>query len=140
MTTARNLQDLKAWLITHKQDAAFGSPASGSVLHFSGILFADAAKIELRHVPYRGSSPLLNDLVAGQVPLASTSLADVVQLHKSGRLRILATTGEQRSLFTPDVSTYREQGYDIAAEAWFAMYAPAGTPQEMISKVESIVI
>lgn len=140
MTGARNLEELVTWLRANPDKAAFGSPAAGSIPHFSAILFAQAAKVELRHVPFRGPAPALADLIAGQIALASTSASDATELHKSGKLRILATTGEKRTTTTPDVPTYKEQGYDITAEGWYSMYAPAKTPQALVDKVRDIVI
>ncbi|MDH7799728.1 MULTISPECIES: tripartite tricarboxylate transporter substrate-binding protein [unclassified Beijerinckia] len=139
MTKARNLEELVMWLRQNPDKAAFGSPASGSIPHFSAILFAQAAKVELRHVPFRGPAPALADLVAGQIALASTSASDVMELHKSGSLRVLATTGSKRTTGMPDVPTYKEQGYDIVAEGWYGMYAPAKTPQAIVDQVAAVV-
>jgi tripartite-type tricarboxylate transporter receptor subunit TctC len=139
MTTARNLAELVDWLRANPDKAAYGSPGAGTIPHFSAILFATAAKIELRHVPFRGTAPVMNDLAAGQIALGSTPAPDAVELHRAGKVRMLATTGAVRSPLTPDVPTYTEQGYDIVAQGWYAIYAPAGTPRTIVDKVSAIL-
>ncbi|MDT2023571.1 tripartite tricarboxylate transporter substrate-binding protein [Methylocella sp. CPCC 101449] len=140
MTGAKNLKELETWLRANPDKAAFGSPGAGTIPHFSGVIFATAAKVELRHVPFRGSAPVLNDVVAGQIALGSTPAPDAAALHKAGQIRILATSGATRSAFTPDVPTYKEQGYDIVAEGWYSIHAPAHTPQAIVDKVGGILI
>ncbi len=139
MTPATNLRELVDWLKANQDKAAYGSPGAGTIPHFSGILFAAAAKVELRHAPYRGTSPALNDLVAGQIPLASTPASDASELHAAGKLRVLATSGAQRSPFLPDVPTYKEQGFDIEAEGWYAVYVPAGTPRPIVERYSAVM-
>ncbi|MBX9760208.1 MAG: hypothetical protein K2Y29_15630 [Beijerinckiaceae bacterium] len=138
MTNAATLKDAVAWLAANRDKAAFGSPGAGTIPHFSGILFANAAGVELRHAPYRGIAPALNDLAAGQIPLASTPTADVVALHTAGKIRALAITGAKRSPYLPDVPTYKELGYDIEAVGWYALYAPAGTPHPIIERYSAV--
>lgn len=138
MTNAATLKDAVAWLAANRDKAAFGSPGAGTIPHFSGILFANAAGVELRHAPYRGIAPALNDLAAGQIPLASTPTADVVALHNAGKIRALAITGAKRSPYLPDVPTYRELGFDIEAVGWYALYAPAGTPRPVIDRYSAV--
>ncbi|HEY8581161.1 MAG TPA: tripartite tricarboxylate transporter substrate-binding protein [Beijerinckiaceae bacterium] len=140
MTGATSLKELVTWLKANPARAAYGSPGAGTVPHFSGILFATAAGVEMRHAPYRGTSPALNDLVAGQVPVASTPSSDATELHRAGKIRILATSGAQRSPFLPDVPTYKEQGYDIEGEGWYAVYATAGTPKAMVDRLSAIIV
>jgi tripartite-type tricarboxylate transporter receptor subunit TctC len=139
MTGAKSLAELVTWLRANPDKAAYGSPGAGTVPHFSGVLFAQAAKVELRHAPYRGTSPALNDLVAGQIPVASTPSSDATELHKSGKIRVLATSGAKRSMFLPDVPTYKEQGFDVEGEGWYAVYAPAGTPKPLVDRLSAIV-
>ena len=139
MTTARNLAELVDWLRANPDKAAYGSPGAGTIPHFSAILFATAAKVELRHVPFRGTAPVMNDLAAGQIALGSTPAPDAAALHRAGKVRMLATTGAVRSPLTPDVPTYKEQGYDIVAQGWYAIYAPAGTPRPIVDKVSAIL-
>ena len=139
MTNATSLAEAVKWLGANRDRAAFGSPGAGTIPHFSGILLANAAKVELRHAPYRGIAPALNDLAAGQIPLASTPTADVVALHTAGKIRTLATTGLERSPYLPDVPTYRELGYDIVAVGWYGVYVPARTPRQIVDRYSAVM-
>ena len=138
MTPAKTLAELVEFLRANPDKANYGSPGAGTIPHFSGLLFAAAAKIDLRHVPYKGTTPALADLVAGQIALASTPASDAGELHRAGRIRMLATSGAGRSPFTPDVATYREQGFDIEAEGWYGTYVAAGTPMAIVDKYSKI--
>ena len=86
--------------------ANYGSPAAGALPHFLGVMFARAAGIDLRHVTYRGSAAALADLVAGQIPIVFTTVSDLVELNKAGRIRVLATSDRKRSPSLPEVPTF----------------------------------
>ena len=139
MTPAKNLRELVAWMRVNPDKASFASPGAGTIPHFSGILFSTEAGIDLRHVPYRGTAPSLTDLVGGQIALASTPASDAGELHKAGKIRMLATSGAERSPFSPDVATYKEQGFNIEAEGWYGVYAPAGTPMAIVDRYAKII-
>jgi tripartite-type tricarboxylate transporter receptor subunit TctC len=136
---AASLKELVAWVKADPARAAFGSPAAGALPHFFGILFGRAAGLELRHVAYRGSAAALTDLAAGHVPMVFTTISDLVELHKGGRVRILATSGAERSPFTPDVATFREAGFDIQGSAWYGVLAPARTPADVVDRTSKIL-
>jgi tripartite-type tricarboxylate transporter receptor subunit TctC len=136
---AASLKELVAWVKADPARAAFGSPAAGALPHFFGILFGRAAGLELRHVAYRGSAAALTDLAAGHVPMVFTTISDLVELHKGGRVRILATSGAERSPFTPDVATFREAGFDIQGSAWYGVFAPARTPADIVDRHSKIL-
>ena len=138
MTGVRSLAELVAWLRANPEKASYASPGVGTLPHLLGLMFAAAAKIDLRHVPYRGTSPALTDLLGGQIALSSTTASEFGEHHKSGAIRMLATSGAKRSPFSPDVPTWREQGYDIEGEGWFGAYAPAGTPRAIIDRYAGI--
>jgi tripartite-type tricarboxylate transporter receptor subunit TctC len=134
---ARSLTELVAWVKADPARAAFGGPGAGALPHFLGVLFAHAAGLDLRHVAYRGSSAALADLVAGQIPIVVTTLSDLMAMHKDGRIRMLASSGAARSPFTPEVATFREQGYDIEGTSWYGAFAPAGTPAATIDRLSA---
>lgn len=116
--------------------ATFGSPAPGSLAHFFGLLLGQAGGVPLQHVPYKGTSPLSLDLMGGRLPAGISGAADFVQLYKDGRVRILATSGAQRSAFTPDVPTFRELGFPaVTGSSWTGLFAPAGTPPEQVQRI-----
>lgn len=108
---------------------AFGSAGNGTPGHLTGELFAKAAGIKLKHVPYRGSAPAVTDLVGGQIPLMFDPVQSVLPQVQSGRLRPLAVSSRSRSPVLPQVPTLAEAGLrDFEAEAWWAVFAPARLP------------
>jgi tripartite-type tricarboxylate transporter receptor subunit TctC len=120
--------------------ANFASAAVGSLPHFFGLMFARTAGIELMHVPYKGTANVLQALVAGEIPAAVVPIADIGGLAKSGKARMLAVSGAKRSPQYPDVPTFRESGYDIEGSAWYALFAPAGTPRAIVDKLARAAI
>ncbi len=137
---AKSLKELVDWAKANADKANYGMPAAGSLPHFFGVLFGRAAGIDLKAVTYRGSAAALTDLVGGQVPIVFTTTTDFLQLHRAGRIRILATSGAQRSPFLPDVPTFKESGYNIQGSGWYGMFAPAKTPDEIIERYNKIVV
>jgi tripartite-type tricarboxylate transporter receptor subunit TctC len=85
-------------------------------------------------VGYRGSAPLLTDLIGGQVPIAVDTLDVVIPQHQSGKVRILAMSGAKRSPFAPEVPTFKEAGLDLVALGWNAFFAPASMPREKVAR------
>lgn len=129
-----NVAELVKWLRAHPQQANFGSPAAGSLPHFFGAMMGQAAGVDMVHVPFAGGGALQSAIAGGQVPIGIDVVLELMEFHRSGRVRILATSGMQRSKALPDVPTFRESGYpDLVGEGWFAMYAPAGTPAAVVS-------
>jgi tripartite-type tricarboxylate transporter receptor subunit TctC len=137
---AKSLKELVAWLRANPSQAYYGMPAAGSLPHFFGVLFGRAAGVDLRSIIYRGSAAALTDLVGGQVPLVFTVTTDLLPLHKAGKVRILATSGAQRSQFLPDVPTFRESGYDIQGAGWYGVFAPARTPDDIIERYNKALV
>lgn len=134
-----SLKELVAWAKANPGKANFGIPAAGSLPHFLGVMFGRAAGLDLRHVAYRGSAAALTDVIAGHVPMMVTTVSDLVQMHKAGKVRVLATSDRQRSPFLPDVPTFREAGYDLQATGWYGMFAPANTPREVIDRASKVI-
>jgi tripartite-type tricarboxylate transporter receptor subunit TctC len=135
---ARTLPELVAWLKANPKQANFGSPGAGALPHFFGILFGKSIGVEMNHVAYRGSALALVDLIAGQVPIVVTTTSDLLAAHQSGKIRILATSDTQRSPLVPDVPTFKEMGYNIEGTAWYAVFAPAQTPDETLNRYSRI--
>jgi tripartite-type tricarboxylate transporter receptor subunit TctC len=136
----KTVKELVAWGKANADKANFGIPAAGSLPHFLGVLLGRAAGIDLRAVPYKGSSAALKDVVGGHLPIIVTTTSDLVQMHKAGRVRMLATSGKQRSAFVPDVKTFAEEGYDLVADSWYGMFAPAKTPAEVIARYNKAIV
>ena len=133
---ASNLKEYIDWVKSApSQNAFFGSAAPGSLPHFLGILFGQSAGIKLEHVSYRGTAPAMQALAAGEIPALSTVAADIQSLVDAKRARLIAVAGEKRSPMFPDVPTFKEQGIELVASPWYALFAPAGTPQDVIQKL-----
>jgi tripartite-type tricarboxylate transporter receptor subunit TctC len=137
---AKSLKELVGWLKANPTQANYGMPAAGSLPHFFGVLFGRAAGVDLKSIIYRGSAAALTDLVGGQVPVVFTTSTDLLPLHKAGRIRILATSGAQRSPFVPEVPTFKESGYDIQGAGWYGMFAPAKTPDDIVERYNKVIV
>jgi tripartite-type tricarboxylate transporter receptor subunit TctC len=134
---AANLKDLVTWVKANPDKGTYGSPGAGALPHFLGVSFAKAAGIELRHLGYRGSAPAMVDLVGGQIPIVFTTTSDILEQHKAGRVKALATSGAARSPFLPDVPTFKEAGFDLVASGWYGVFAPAGTPDAAVARLSA---
>jgi tripartite-type tricarboxylate transporter receptor subunit TctC len=132
----KNVAEFVTWLKANPQKANFGSPAPGSLPHFFGEMLSRDAKADMVHVPFAGGSALMNALMGGQVSAGIDVLLEALEAHKSGKVRILAISGDKRSAVLPDVPTFKESGFpNIVASGWFAMYAPAKTPAASIEAI-----
>ncbi|NDZ15302.1 ABC transporter substrate-binding protein [Variovorax sp. WS11] len=130
----RELSHLLAWMRANPDKANVGVPATGSLPHFFGLMVGEKAKVRTEVVGYRGSAPLLTDLIGGQVPIAVDTLDVVIPQHQSGKVRILAMSGAKRSPFAPEVPTFKEAGLDLVALGWNAFFAPASMPREKVAR------
>jgi tripartite-type tricarboxylate transporter receptor subunit TctC len=137
---AGSLAELVDWLRTHPEQAVYGSPAAGSLPHFFGTLFAQTAGLDFRHVPYKGNGAAIADLAGGHLPVFFTSTQDLVAMHREKLIRVLATSGAERSAALPEVPTFKEAGYAIRGDGWYGIYAPAKTQPEMIARLNKIVV
>lgn len=127
--SVKTMPEFFAWCKANPAVANFGSPAAGSTPHFAGSMAARAAGVELTHVPFRGTTPAISDMIGGQIAAVCAPLGDFIPHMGSGKCRVLATTGAQRSRFTPDVATFVEQGYrGIVINDWFGFFVVAKTP------------
>lgn len=132
----KNVAEFVTWLKANPQKANFGSPAPGSLPHFFGEMLSRDARADMVHVPFAGGSALMNALMGGQVSAGIDVLLEALEAHKSGKVRILAISGDKRSAVLPDVPTFKESGFpNIVASGWFAMYAPAKTPAASIEAI-----
>jgi tripartite-type tricarboxylate transporter receptor subunit TctC len=137
---AKTLAEYVALAKTGGTYGNFASAATGSLPHFFGLLFAKAAGLHLTHVPYKGTANVLQALMSAEIPAAVLPIADLGRLAQSGKARILATSGAKRSPQYPDVPTFKESGYDIEGSAWYALFAPAGTPRPIVDKLAAAAI
>ncbi len=133
---ARTLKDLIAMAKAKPGTVNFGSAGVGSQVHLAGENFANAAGVDITHVPYKGEAPAYTDLMGHQTQMMVGNFAAASALLGKGRLRALAVTGKERSPLLPDVPTAAESGLPgFENTGWFGVLAPAGTPQAVIDKV-----
>ena len=135
----KQLSHLLAWLRANPAQANFGVPATGSLPHFFALMTSEKAQVKGQVVGYRGSGPLLTDLIGGQVPVAFDTLDTLLPQHEAGKLRILASSGAKRSPFAPEVPTYKESGLDLVATGWNAFFAPAGMPKAQVDRLAGAI-
>ncbi|OZI44338.1 Bug family tripartite tricarboxylate transporter substrate binding protein [Bordetella genomosp. 4] len=132
----KTAQQFIALAKAHPKKLNFGSAGTGTGTHLSGVLFQDATGIELTHVPYKGSSPALNDLLGGRIDAMFDYLNVVGPQIKSGKLRALAVLGQDRLKAYPDIPTIVELGFpDAVSYSWSGVAVPAGTPQNIVKKL-----
>jgi tripartite-type tricarboxylate transporter receptor subunit TctC len=117
----------------------YGTGGNYSPSHFLTEMFAHAAGIKLSHVPYSGGGPALIALLGGEVALAPVTPAQAMPHVQAGKIRILANGGAKRSALLPDVPTFRELGYDVEYYLWVGMFAPVGTPTNVLAAVRDAV-
>jgi tripartite-type tricarboxylate transporter receptor subunit TctC len=113
----------------------FGSSGSGAASHLSAELFKSMAKVDLLHVPYKGTGQAVTDLLAGQIDLLFAPSQSVIQHVKAGKLKALATTGAKRAETLPDLPTVAESVPGYEAVGWFGLLAPAATPKEVVNRI-----
>ena len=133
--TAHTVADVIAMAKANPGKINFGTGGAGTTPHMTAELFQHVAGIRMVHIAYRGEAPAINDLVAGQIPLMFANLSAVMGHIKGGTLRGLAVTSAKRSPSVPDVPTVAETLPGFAAETWFGIVAPAGTPREILLKL-----
>ena len=133
---AGNVAELIALLKAQPEKYAFGSAGTGTSQHISGELFKTLAGVRMQHIPYRGSGPMLTELLGGTLPMSFENIITVVPHVRTGKLRALAVTTAQRSAVAPEVPTLAESGLaGFEISSWQAVFAPAGTPQPIIDRL-----
>lgn len=135
-----SVQELIAYGKANPGKLNFASSGNGTSIHLAAELFKTMTSVQMTHVPYKGSAPAVVDLVGGQVQLMFDNLPSALPQIKAGRLKALAVTSAQRSAALPDVPTVAETGLaGFEASSWFGLLAPAGTPKDVIAKLNGEV-
>lgn len=138
--TVKTLPDFIAWCRSNPKQSSYGSPGSGSPLHFLGVMLSRAANFEYLHVPFQGTAPSIQSLLAGQIASCISPIGPFIPHIRAGTLRALATTGAQRSPLLPDVPTVAEAGYPALEFAeWFGIFVPARTPSATVEALSSVL-
>lgn len=131
-----NVKDLVGYLKSQGKPNSYGSAGTGTSTHLEGELFKTMAGVNMTHIPYKGSSPALTDLVGGQVQVMFDAYASSGPFVKSGNIRALAVTTARRSATLPDLPTVAESGLPgYEAMPWLGLVAPAGTPPEVVQRI-----
>lgn len=135
---ASTLAEFLAWAKAQGDKVSFASYGAGTPSHFLGEMLNRSAGLKMVHVPYRGSTPARQDVMGGTVPVYFDTVGGALQMRPSGRVKVLATSGEKRSPLMPELPTFTEAGLkDVVATAWFAYYAPRKTPQPIVDKLRA---
>jgi tripartite-type tricarboxylate transporter receptor subunit TctC len=132
--------DYVAWCKANPAQASFGTPGAGTSSHFIGVMIGKAIGVPLAHVPYRGGSPAQADIIGGHLPMLINGLADMMENHKGGKLKVVAVTGAQRSPLLPEAPTLKELGFDIAADTGVDIYGPAGMDPALVKKINAALV
>ena len=132
--SVKTVKDFLAWAKANPTKANYGSPGAGSMPHLIVALLNKLTGSDLKHIPYRGSAPGIQDLLGGQISAMSSPVGDYLPYLKSGRLRLLAISGTNRSPFVPDVPTYRQQGYPITVREWYGVFLPGKASAGVVSR------
>jgi tripartite-type tricarboxylate transporter receptor subunit TctC len=135
---AKSVQDIIALAKAQPGKLTYASSGNGTSIHLSGELFKSMTGVDMLHIPYKGSSPAVTDLLGGQVNMMFDNIPSSLPHIKAGKLRALAVTGAKRSPLLPDLPTIAEAGvpgYD--SYVWFGMVAPAGTPPDIVARLNA---
>ena len=138
----KTIPEYVAWIKKNPANASVGLTNLGGGLHFGVLQLSKAVGVPLTPVTYKGGAPLATDIIGNHVPMGADALASQLELHRSGKLRILGVAGIKRLSWLPDVPTIKESGYDAfdRANASYAAFVPAGTPKEVVAKLEAALL
>ena len=139
-TQVKSVQEMISKSKSDPGSASYGTPGLGTLPHFMGVMLEQAAGISLNHVPFQGGGPANNALVGGHIGYKFDVVSETAELHRSGKVRILAVTGGKRDTQVPEVPTLKESGVPMEATAWFAMYGPAQLPPDTLKRLESAMV
>jgi len=138
---AKNVTELITLLKANPGKYSFASSGNGTSQHLSGELFKSMAGVDMQHIPYKGSPPALQDVVAGQVAMTFDNITTAWPLAKAGKLRALAVTTAKRSAIAPEIPTLSESGltgYEVGS--WQGVFAPAGTPPAIVARLNAEIV
>lgn len=135
----RELSHLVAWMRANPEKVAFGVPATGSLPHFFALMLGEKIGVDPQVVGYRGSAPLMTDVIGGHVPIAVDTFETIEPQHRAGKLRILSVSSARRSPLSPDIPTFRESGIELAASGWNVLFAPTTLPAARRARIAAAV-
>lgn len=137
---SRTAKELQEFLKQRPDKFNYGSSGNGTILHLAGEMFMQAADVQVRHIPYKGVSPMLTDIISGQIQMGVLGLASVQAQIKNGTLRAIGVMGKTRVASLPDIPTIAEQGFpSVDIQGWFAVIGPPKLPSEQVARIHSAV-
>jgi tripartite-type tricarboxylate transporter receptor subunit TctC len=135
MTGARTLMELVEWQRKQKEPVFGSAPGNGSLSHFVGISTSLATGVPMTHVAYKDSGVGIIDLASGRLPMLITGLQPMIEMHKAGRIRLLAVSGDVRSPLVPEVPTLREAGVNVSSSTYTGVFGPPKMAPELVKKL-----
>jgi len=139
-TPVSNMKELVSYIQARKGQLSYASFGAGSQPHIMGEMFKTLSKTDLVHVPYKGAGPAVTDVLSGQVLFTFPAFPTIQGHLKSGKVKVLAVSGDKRVPLAPDVPTFAEAGFkEMDMGAWYAFLAPAGTPRDVVMKLNGTV-
>jgi len=135
MSGARSWPEYVKWVKANPDKAFFASSGVGSMGHLVGVVLANTSGLRIEHVAYKGSGNYNAELMGGTVSAGISGIADAAEFHRTGKLRIVATSGAERSRALPDVPTFQELGVPMDLSLWYGVFAPAGTPNAIVERL-----
>lgn len=139
-SNAKTVAEMVAKAKSDPGNASYGTPGAGTLPHFMGVLMEQSAGISLNHVPFQGGAPANNALLGGHIGYKFDVVSETAEMHRAGKVRIIAVTGNQRDPQVPEVPTLKESGVNMEATAWFAMYGPAGLTGDALARLEKAMM
>ncbi len=138
---ARDVREFIAYARANPGKMSFGSPGNGTPAHLGGALFNQMAGTQMVHVPYKGSAPAMNDLIAGQITVMIDNMPALLPQVQAGRLRALGVASPARASGAPDIPTVAESGLPgFTVTAWKGLMVPAGTPRPIVAKLNEVAL
>ncbi len=139
-SSVKSVADWLDYVKSHPAQANYASPAAGTTPHFIGMQLAKLSGTDLRHIGYRGIQPAMMALLSGEVSSYLTPVGDFLPYVREGKLRLIATSGAERSRFAPDVPTFKEQGFqELVFTEWYGVLLPKATPQTIVTRAHGEV-
>lgn len=133
----KSAKEFVQWAKANPSKASFGTPGTGGQNHFLGVQFAKVAGVDLQVVPYKGTPPMITDMLGGHVAAGISLMDELLKHHKSGKLRVIGIFSDKRSEMMPDIPTFAEQGFKVSSgNGWTAMWAPVKTPPAEIARMQ----
>jgi tripartite-type tricarboxylate transporter receptor subunit TctC len=139
LTGTTDLRHWIAWAKANPGQTSYGTPGAGTLPHFLGVAFAQALGLAMPMIPYKGGAVALTDLVGGHLPLLIDGLSDMIEMHRSGKIHVLAVAGDVRSPLLPDVPTLKERGIDITSVITVGVLGPARMPPDLVRSLNAAI-